>query len=56
MGRAFPLAKRLYWAVCRPRKRRFEQVYQSNRWGDAASVSGPGSNLDQTAVVRTELP
>jgi SAM-dependent methyltransferase len=33
----------------------FTKIWKSNSWGDAASKSGSGSNLDQTAVIRREL-
>jgi hypothetical protein len=34
----------------------FDAIFRANVWGDAESVSGSGSNLDQTRVVRRELP
>lgn len=34
----------------------FSRYYRKNKWGDAESRSGKGSNLDATAVVREELP
>lgn len=34
----------------------FRRYTRRNRWGDAQSLSGPGSNLEQTAVLRAELP
>jgi hypothetical protein len=34
----------------------FFQIYEKKSWGDGASVSGPGSDLDQTATVREALP
>ena len=34
----------------------FAPFYTENRWGDAESVSGPGSNLERTAKLRRELP
>ena len=34
----------------------FTRIYASNLWGDQESVSGHGSSLDATAVVRRELP
>ena len=34
----------------------FAPFYTENRWGDSESVSGPGSNLERTAKLRTELP
>lgn len=34
----------------------FAPFYEENRWGDAESVSGPGSNLARTAKLRRELP
>ena len=34
----------------------FTGIYRENKWGDEHSRSGPGSNLDQTEVVRKILP
>ncbi len=34
----------------------FTTIYQNKVWGDSASVSGVGSNLEQTKVLREELP
>jgi len=34
----------------------FSNIYSGNLWGDAESVSGPGSNRDRTAAFRAELP
>lgn len=34
----------------------FEEVFRTNQWGEPESVSGEGSNLEQTRVVRAELP
>lgn len=34
----------------------FENIYQTNLWGDASSRSGPGSNLVQTAQIRQDIP
>jgi hypothetical protein len=33
----------------------FTSVYQENRWGDNSSVSGPGSSLEQTSIIREKL-
>src|ERR1700704_6109119 len=35
---------------------RFQRIHDSNLWGAAASTSGLGSEIDATAVLRTELP
>lgn len=35
---------------------RFEKIYRENHWGDPESVSGWGSTLKITEVVRRELP
>jgi hypothetical protein len=35
---------------------RFQRIRDTNLWGAAASTSGPGSELDATAVLRAELP
>lgn len=37
-------------------KRRFEEIYNSNFWASAESISGPGSQIDQTETIRKELP
>ncbi len=34
----------------------FKKIYESNYWGGTESISGPGSDLRQTAVIRTYLP
>lgn len=34
----------------------FSTIYKSNTWKDNESVSGNGSNLDQTATIRMVLP
>lgn len=34
----------------------FTHIYLSNKWGDAESRSGKGSNLEVTALLREELP
>jgi hypothetical protein len=34
----------------------FTRYYASNFWQDGQSVSGPGSNLEQTATIRRQLP
>jgi hypothetical protein len=35
---------------------KFNTIYKNNSWGDPESVSGTGSNMLQTAVIRNELP
>jgi hypothetical protein len=35
---------------------RFRRIHDTNLWGAAASASGLGSEMDATAVLRTELP
>jgi SAM-dependent methyltransferase len=37
-------------------EKKFTKYYASNFWHDAQSLSGPGSNLEQTAVIRKQLP
>jgi hypothetical protein len=37
-------------------ERRFTEIYQQNGFGGKESVSGPGSDLSQTAAVREALP
>ena len=34
----------------------FRRIFEENRWGNNESVSGEGSNLERTAVLRSELP
>jgi hypothetical protein len=34
----------------------FRRIHRLNRWSSAATVSGIGSDLEQTAIVRRELP
>ena len=36
-------------------KDKFEMIYKTNHWGDAESVSGPGSKLEVTETLRKEL-
>lgn len=38
------------------RKAVFDGIYQDNAWGDDESASGSGSNMEQTRVLRRELP
>src|SRR5579871_6108869 len=44
------------WAPGIARRRTFTRIFHRNEWGSEASVSGPGSDLDQTAVLRERLP
>lgn len=37
-------------------KKAFEQAAKGNYWSDADSLSGPGSNLFQTRIIRQEIP
>lgn len=34
----------------------FSEIYEQNLWGDPESVSGRGSTLERTAVIRRKLP
>ncbi len=38
--------------LCKPTAVVFDDIYKNNKWGSDESVSGPGSSLDQTKVVR----
>ncbi len=40
----------------RMRARRFTDIYRTNAWQDEQSASGSGSNLEQTQILRAELP
>src|ERR1044072_7300935 len=57
-----PFYRRLRRALERFRLRRmstqevFTDIFRSNRWGGTSSVSGSGSDLEQTRVLRRELP
>jgi SAM-dependent methyltransferase len=37
-------------------QQRFQRIHDTNLWGAVASVSGLGSEIDATAVLRAELP
>lgn len=45
-----------YGTRTRSRERLFTGIYRRNEWGDPASASGGGSNLEQTAALRAALP
>lgn len=61
-----PGANLLYhWALLRsagqslkwkPTDQIFREIWRGNGWGGRASISGPGSDLEQTRVVRKDLP
>ena len=65
LSRAFPSASALY-KTARSRIHRmrygngnvhaFEEIVLENRWRDPESLSGGGSNLQQTETLRVELP
>ena len=38
------------------RARRFQRIFDENSWGNSESISGEGSNLERTKVVRAKLP
>lgn len=38
------------------RKSRFIDIYETNAFGGEESISGPGSSLEQTRVIRNEIP
>lgn len=44
------------WGGLRTPREIFGHFYETNRWRDAESVSGPGSTLAYTANLRAELP
>ena len=37
-------------------EKRFKDIYANNKWESGESISGPGSNLSETAEVRDALP
>lgn len=55
MGRWLSAREQKRWSG-QPVQDVFSEIYQTNRWQDADSRSGTGSNLDQTAAVRAALP
>jgi SAM-dependent methyltransferase len=54
LARIFPAMGR--WIAARRRSRVFDEIFRTNFWGGTTSVSGPGSELDQTAVIRDAIP
>jgi SAM-dependent methyltransferase len=44
------------WVAARRRSRVFGEIFRTNFWGGSTSVSGPGSDLEQTAVIRAAIP
>jgi hypothetical protein len=38
------------------RAARFQRIFDENSWGNSESISGEGSNLERTKVVRAKLP
>ncbi|NBW65855.1 class I SAM-dependent methyltransferase [bacterium] len=54
LARLFPALGR--WAAARRRFRVFSEIFQTNFWGSPTSVSGPGSELGQTAMIREAIP
>ena len=42
--------------LLKSRDKIFREIYRRNMWGDKSSVSGPGSNLKQTEIIRKMLP
>ncbi len=54
LARLFPALGR--WVAARRRSRVFDEIFRTNYWGSESSVSGPGSELEQTAVIRAALP
>ena len=38
------------------RAARFQKIFDENSWGNSESISGEGSNLERTKVVRAKLP
>jgi len=45
-----------YSTRTKSRERLFTKFYRSNYWGDPSSLSGEGSNLQQTVVLRAAIP
>lgn len=59
---AMPLAEYLYSEYIAKKLKRmstedvFTLIYRYNKWGGESSISGCGSSIEQTKVVRKELP
>jgi hypothetical protein len=52
-----PFAYNMYLRMREPFQAHiFSKIYRTNRWADPESVSGAGSSLQVTHVVREELP
>lgn len=51
-----PYVRWKYRLVPRARQAYFAGMYEDNIWGDRCSRSGSGSNLENTATLRKELP
>jgi hypothetical protein len=49
-----PLYRKLLEVI--PRRLIFSRIYSSNSWDGEDSISGPGSNLEQTKVLVAKLP
>jgi hypothetical protein len=54
-GYAMLVLKQFAFALLSPR-RRFQRIYRLNRWHSQESVSGPGSSMTATSLLRKELP
>jgi hypothetical protein len=58
----YPITRFVYraWQAIKlrnkPNDQIFSQIYETNAWGDPDSVSGPGSNMHQTRIIREALP
>ena len=49
-----PLYRTLFALL--PRRLIFSRIYASNKWEGKGSISGPGSDVDQTRILVEELP
>lgn len=38
------------------RQKKFTDIYKKSGWGDGESISGPGSSLEHTFTIRSEIP
>jgi hypothetical protein len=55
--RYFIYKQKQYFALSgKPSNVIFTRIYQENQWGDSESLSGPGSNLAHTEIIRDVLP
>ncbi len=60
IGESSPFLRSIWWKLkpfyYKSAQDKFTEIYNQNAWGDEKSVSGAGSNLASTEVIREQLP